>query len=104
VPTQNCVSILLAEGGTSLNDSTPGFASSLWALTYAITHRLVFDGGVEAELSNEGPHRHIFARFTHAIANLYPGWRRRRHTLVRDFLVVRAKIQGLRYVGNEVSG
>jgi hypothetical protein len=70
-------------GDTSLNDSTPGFASSLWALTYAITPRLVFDGGVEAGLSDGGPHRHIFAGFTYAIANLYPGWRRRPYHCAR---------------------
>ena len=30
-------------GNTSLNRDTPGFASSLWALTYAINPRLVID-------------------------------------------------------------
>ena len=65
-------------GDTQLNQSTPGFASSLWALTYAITPRLVIDGGFEAGLTSGGPHRHAFFGATYSIANLYPGWRRKR--------------------------
>ncbi len=65
-------------GDTRLNPSTPGFASSLWALTYTIAPRLVIDGGFEVGLSSGGPHRHVFAGFTFSIANLYPGWRRNR--------------------------
>jgi len=64
-------------GDTELNQGTPGFASSLWALTYAVTPRLVIDGGFEAGLTSGGPHRHAFAGMTYSIANLYPGWRRR---------------------------
>ena len=64
-------------GDTQLNQSTPGFASSLWALTYAITPRLVIDGGFEAGLTSGGPHRHLFFGATYSIANLYPGWRKR---------------------------
>ena len=63
-------------GDTRLNQATPGFASSLWALTYTVAPRLVIDGGFEAGLSSGGPHRHVFAGFTYSIANLYPGWRR----------------------------
>jgi len=64
-------------GDTRLNAASPGFASSLWALTYAISPRLVIDGGFEAGLSSGGPHRHVFAGLTYSIANLYPGWRKR---------------------------
>jgi hypothetical protein len=64
-------------GDTSLNRSTPGFASSLWALTYSVTPRLVIDGGFEGELTSGGPHRHVFTGVTYSIANLYPGWRHR---------------------------
>ena len=63
-------------GDTSLNDATPGFASSLWALTYAITPRLVIDGGFEEGLTAGGPHRHAFAGLTYSITNLYRDWRR----------------------------
>jgi hypothetical protein len=67
-------------GDTALNRSTPGFASSLWALTYTVIPRLVIDGGFEAGLTSGGPHRHAFAGATWAIANLYPGRRKQRHS------------------------
>ena len=65
-------------GQTRLNQTTPGFASSLWALTYTVTPRLVIDGGFEAGLTSGGPHRHAFVGVTYSIANLYPGGRRKR--------------------------
>jgi len=65
-------------GETELNQGTPGFASSLWALTYTVVPRLVIDAGFEAGLTAGGPHRHAFFGATYSIANLYPGWRRRR--------------------------
>jgi hypothetical protein len=64
-------------GQTRLNNATPGFASSLWALTYTVSPRLVVDGGFEAGLTSGGPNRHAFGGITYSIANLYPGWRRR---------------------------
>ena len=65
-------------GDTRLNPATPGFASSLWALTYTVVPRLVLDAGFEAGLTSGGPHRHVFVGFTYSIANLYPGQRRKR--------------------------
>jgi hypothetical protein len=65
-------------GETQLNQTTAGFASSLWALTYTVIPRLVIDGGFEAGLTSGGPHRHAFLGATYSIANLYPGWRRNR--------------------------
>jgi hypothetical protein len=64
-------------GDTQLNPTTPGFASSLWALTYTIVPRLVIDGGYEVGLTSGGPHRHAFLGLTYSITNLYPGWRRK---------------------------
>lgn len=64
-------------GDTELNRDSPAFASSLWALTYTITPRLVIDSGYEATLTAGGPHRHVFAGVTYSIANLYPGWKRK---------------------------
>jgi len=58
-------------GDTSLNQATPGFASSLWALTYTVTPRLVIDSGVEVGLTSGGPHRHAFVGLTYSICNLY---------------------------------
>jgi outer membrane putative beta-barrel porin/alpha-amylase len=69
-------------GDTRLNQATPGFASSLWALTYAVTPRLVIDAGFEAGITSGGPHRHAFVGATYSISNLYPGWRRRRTSSV----------------------
>jgi len=65
-------------GATRLNQTTPGFASSLWALTYTVVPRLVIDGGLEAGLTSGGLHRHAFVGATYSIANLYHGWRRNR--------------------------
>ena len=62
-------------GVTQLNKMTPGFASSLWALTYTVIPRLVIDGGFEAGLTSGGPHRHAFFGATYSIANLYRGRR-----------------------------
>lgn len=64
-------------GATSPNQATPRFVSSLWALTYTVHPRLVIDGGFEAGLTSGGPRRHVFFGATYAIANLYPGWRRK---------------------------
>jgi len=64
-------------GDTQLNKATPGFASSLWALTYTVIPRLVIDGGFEAGLNSAGPHRHVFFGATYSIANLYLGRRRK---------------------------
>ena len=65
-------------GVTELNKTTPGFASSLWAITYTVVPRLVIDAGFEAGLTSNGPHRHAFCGLTFSIADLYPGWHRRR--------------------------
>jgi hypothetical protein len=64
-------------GETQLNQTTPGFASSLWALTYTVVPRLVIDGGFEAGLTSGGPHRHAFVGATYSIANLYQAFRKR---------------------------
>lgn len=65
-------------GQTQLNNTAPGFASSLWALTYTVIPRLVIDGGFEVGLTPGGPHRHAFFGATYSITNLYAGWRRKR--------------------------
>jgi Putative MetA-pathway of phenol degradation len=66
-----------AYGETRLNQTTPAFVSSLYALTYTVTPRLVIDGGFEVGLTSGGPHRHAFVGATYSIANLYREWRRR---------------------------
>ena len=64
-------------GDTRLNRTTPMFVSSLFALTYTVTPRLVIDGGFEVGLTSGGPHRHAFVGATYSIGNLYLAWRRR---------------------------
>jgi Putative MetA-pathway of phenol degradation len=64
-------------GNTTLNRETPGFASSLWALTYTINPRLVIDSGLEVGLTSGAPEKHLFLGFTYSIVELYPGWRKR---------------------------
>ncbi len=66
-----------AYGDTRLNRTTPGFVSSLFALTYTVIPRLVIDGGFETGLTSSGPHRHAFVGATYSIGNLYLAWRRR---------------------------
>ena len=58
-------------GDTELNASHPAFASTLWALTYAITPRLVVDGGIDTGLTNGANQKRVFAGVTYSIANLY---------------------------------
>ena len=58
-------------GNTELNSATPGFASTLWALTFAVTPRLVIDAGVDTGLTHGAPQKRFFAGVTYSIANLY---------------------------------
>lgn len=67
-----------AYGESTLNLATPAYASTLWGVTYALTPRLVLDGGVDMGLTHDAPQAHIFAGFTYAIADLYRTWRRGR--------------------------
>jgi hypothetical protein len=65
-------------GDTQLNQASPAFASTLWALTYTIAPRLVIDGGFESGITSGGPHLHAFVGATYSIANLYAALRRSR--------------------------
>jgi hypothetical protein len=71
-------------GETQLNQTTPGFASSLWALTYKVVPRLMIDAGFEAGLTSGGPHRHAFVGATYSIANLYLALRQKRSRTPND--------------------
>ena len=65
-------------GNTELNRATPGFASTLWAPTFAVTPRLVIDAGFEVGLSHGAPRQHFFVGVTYAIANIYSALHPRR--------------------------
>jgi len=58
-------------GNTKLKSDTIGFVSMLWALTYAISPRLVIDGGIDTGLTPGTPQKRMFAGLTYSIANLY---------------------------------
>jgi Putative MetA-pathway of phenol degradation len=64
-------------GDTRLNDSVPGFTSTLWALTYSLTPRLVVDAGMDTALTPNAPFRKRFVTgFVYSLAELYPTLRR----------------------------
>jgi hypothetical protein len=68
-------------GDTRLNGEAPGFASTLWALTYGITPRLVVDAGVDVALTPDAPHHKRFVMgFVYSLGELYR--RLRRHTRI----------------------
>jgi Putative MetA-pathway of phenol degradation len=65
-------------GDTRLNNFNPGFTSTLWALTYTLTPRLVVDAGMDTALTSNAPFRKRFTMgFVYSIGELYPGLRRR---------------------------
>jgi hypothetical protein len=64
-------------GDTQLNNSTPGFVSNLWALTYTITPRLVVDAGMDTALTRDAPfHKRFFMGLVYSLAEVYPRIRR----------------------------
>ena len=58
-------------GDTRQNTETPGFASTLWGLTYAVRPRLVVDAGVDFGLTTGTPRKRFFAGLTYALADVY---------------------------------
>lgn len=64
-------------GDTRLNDSVPGYTSTLWALTYALTPRFVVDAGLDTAVTPNAPFRkRFFMGFVYSIGELYPALRR----------------------------
>lgn len=64
-------------GDTRLNGSVPGYSSTLWALTYTLTPRLVIDAGMDIAVTPSAPFRKRFVMgFVYSIGELYPGLRR----------------------------
>jgi hypothetical protein len=57
-------------GYTELNRDVPSYTSTLWALTYAMTPRLVFDSGIDVGLTSGAPHKTVFAGVTYSIVDL----------------------------------
>lgn len=67
-------------GNTRLKPSTPGFISTLWAIYYQITPRLVVDGGIDVGLTSGAPHKRIYIGATYSIADLYSAVKRARRS------------------------
>ncbi len=63
-------------GNTKLNAENPAFASTLWALTFNISSRLIIDGGIDVGLTHGAPQKRFFAGVTYAITNIYEDIRR----------------------------
>lgn len=64
-------------GDTRLNDSVPGFTSTLWGLTYALTPRFVVDAGLDTAVTPNAPFRkRLFMGFVYSLGELYPSLRR----------------------------
>jgi hypothetical protein len=64
-------------GDTELNAQNPAFASSLWAVTYNISPRLVVDGGIDVGLTHGAPQKRFFAGVTYSITNIYKDLKKR---------------------------
>lgn len=58
-------------GGPRVNQQTPGFASTDWALTYTVTPRVVLDAGVDIGLTSAARDITYFAGITIALIDLY---------------------------------
>ena len=67
-------------GNTRLNPATPGFISTLWALTVQVSPRLVLDGGIDAGLTSGAPHKRVFVGVTYSITDLYAAVKRARRS------------------------
>jgi opacity protein-like surface antigen len=66
---------------TRLNSATPGFASTLWALTYKVRPRFVIDSGLDVGLTRGSPHRKRWViGFVYSLTDLYSGRRKRSKT------------------------
>ena len=59
-------------GDMRFNNGTPASANGLWALTYAVTPRLVIDAGIDHALTSAAPfRRNYFVGVTYSIADIY---------------------------------
>ncbi len=67
-------------GNSRLNPDSPGFASTLWALSYTVSPRLVLDGGNDEGFTRGAPRKRVFAGVTYAVGNFYSALKHRRHS------------------------
>lgn len=62
-------------GETPLNAQNPAFGSTLWAITYKASQRLVFDSGYNVGLTSGSPGKQFFAGVTYSITDIYAKFR-----------------------------
>jgi hypothetical protein len=58
-------------GYTSLNRSSPTFASATIGFNYKVHPRLYLDTGLDVGVTHDAPHKRVYVGVTYAIANLY---------------------------------
>lgn len=58
-------------GYTSLNQFTPGFASTTIGFNYKVQPHLYLDGGLDVGVTHDAPHKRVFVGVTYAMTNLY---------------------------------
>ncbi|MEK7342050.1 MAG: transporter [Candidatus Binatota bacterium] len=58
-------------GGPRVNRQTPGFTGTDWALTYAVTPRVILDAGVDIGLTSAARDVTYFAGITIALVDVY---------------------------------
>jgi len=58
-------------GDTRLNDETPGFTSTLWALSYTVNPRLTLDAAIDFGLTSGAARKQLLVGFTYALGDLY---------------------------------
>jgi hypothetical protein len=63
--------VVEAYGYTSLNQFTPGFASTTIGFNYKVQPRMYLDGGLDLGVTHDAPHKRVFVGVTYAMANLY---------------------------------
>ena len=58
-------------GCTSLNSSSPAFASVMTGFNYALRPRLYLDTGLDVGVTSGAPRKRVFVGVTYAVTNLY---------------------------------
>lgn len=65
-----------AWGQTELNAESPAFASNLVGVTYNLSRRVVFDGGVDLGITPNAPRARLLVGATYSLGNLYSFFRK----------------------------
>jgi len=69
--TKRLTGVVEPYGYNSLNQFTPGFASTMVGFNYKVQPRVYLDGGLDVGVSHDAPRKRVFVGVTYAIANMY---------------------------------